>query len=255
MPTNAAAAPASRQRPNQLPPSPSAEAAAPPEIGRRTPAPKPATAAVRDPSRLRLPPSRPSSAEPQSPSPLPAPAKPSSAARGPATAAPRNWRAAAAPGPAKTALRPLRRQSRMAAGGAMSFRSAHINPSRRRRRLERLQGQACRAAGRLFARRCAAGRSGRQRHLVPPAHRWLFHKDVADGPVRPPEGGRRRLLPGEIMRRSRAIYGCGGPVLSADEQAFFREARPWGFILFAPQHRNTRPSHTPWCAALRETVG
>jgi beta-N-acetylhexosaminidase len=32
---------------------------------------------------------------------------------------------------------------------------------------------------------------------------------------------------------SRAIYGCAGPVLAADERAFFREARPWGFILFA----------------------
>lgn len=29
------------------------------------------------------------------------------------------------------------------------------------------------------------------------------------------------------------ILGCLGPVLSADEAAFFREADPWGFILFA----------------------
>jgi beta-N-acetylhexosaminidase len=35
------------------------------------------------------------------------------------------------------------------------------------------------------------------------------------------------------MQPSRAIFGCGGPVLSADEQAFFRDCRPWGFILFA----------------------
>ncbi len=28
------------------------------------------------------------------------------------------------------------------------------------------------------------------------------------------------------------IAGCAGPVLTAGEQAFFRESRPWGFILF-----------------------
>jgi beta-N-acetylhexosaminidase len=29
-----------------------------------------------------------------------------------------------------------------------------------------------------------------------------------------------------------AIFGCSGPSLTADERAFFRDARPWGFILF-----------------------
>ncbi len=33
--------------------------------------------------------------------------------------------------------------------------------------------------------------------------------------------------------RSRAIYGCAGLSLSAEEKSFFREAMPWGFILFA----------------------
>jgi beta-N-acetylhexosaminidase len=33
--------------------------------------------------------------------------------------------------------------------------------------------------------------------------------------------------------RTRAIYGCAGTELSADERAFFRETRPWGFIVFA----------------------
>ncbi|HET7083308.1 MAG TPA: beta-N-acetylhexosaminidase [Rhizomicrobium sp.] len=33
--------------------------------------------------------------------------------------------------------------------------------------------------------------------------------------------------------RSRAIYGCAGLTLSAQEQDFFRQTRPWGFILFA----------------------
>jgi beta-N-acetylhexosaminidase len=35
------------------------------------------------------------------------------------------------------------------------------------------------------------------------------------------------------MMRSRAIYGCAGSALSADERDFFRAVRPWGFILFA----------------------
>ncbi len=55
------------------------------------------------------------------------------------------------------------------------------------------------------------------------------------------------------MRRSRAIYGCSGPVLSADEQAFFREARPWGFILFARNIENPEQVRT-LVKALRETV-
>jgi beta-N-acetylhexosaminidase len=37
--------------------------------------------------------------------------------------------------------------------------------------------------------------------------------------------------------RSRAIYGCAGESLSAAERDFFRQTRPWGFILFA---RNIR---------------
>ncbi len=33
--------------------------------------------------------------------------------------------------------------------------------------------------------------------------------------------------------RSRAIYGCAGLELSAQERDFFRQTQPWGFILFA----------------------
>jgi len=29
------------------------------------------------------------------------------------------------------------------------------------------------------------------------------------------------------------IFGCAGPALTAEERAFFRDQRPWGFILFA----------------------
>lgn len=50
------------------------------------------------------------------------------------------------------------------------------------------------------------------------------------------------------------IAGCSGHELSADEIAFFKDADPWGFILF---RRNVdRPEQVKaLCAALRETVG
>lgn len=35
------------------------------------------------------------------------------------------------------------------------------------------------------------------------------------------------------MAVSATVLGCAGPALAADEAAFFREAAPWGFILFA----------------------
>jgi beta-N-acetylhexosaminidase len=55
------------------------------------------------------------------------------------------------------------------------------------------------------------------------------------------------------MRRSRVIFGCGGPVLSPEEQAFFRDCRPWGFILFARNIDN--PGQVKALVrALRETV-
>jgi beta-N-acetylhexosaminidase len=55
------------------------------------------------------------------------------------------------------------------------------------------------------------------------------------------------------MMRSRAIYGCAGPALTADEKSFFRDARPWGFILFG---RNIEsPSQVKKLVAeLRDTV-
>ncbi len=42
------------------------------------------------------------------------------------------------------------------------------------------------------------------------------------------------------MSHLAAIFGCAGQQLSADEKAFFRDARPWGFILFA---RNIASAH------------
>jgi beta-N-acetylhexosaminidase len=50
------------------------------------------------------------------------------------------------------------------------------------------------------------------------------------------------------------ILGCAGPVLTADEAAFFREVQPWGFILF---RRNIQdPDQVrALTEALRQTVG
>jgi beta-N-acetylhexosaminidase len=54
--------------------------------------------------------------------------------------------------------------------------------------------------------------------------------------------------------RSRVIFGCGGPALSADERAFFRDIRPWGFILFG-RNIATPDQVRTLVRALRETVG
>ncbi|MDZ4381390.1 MAG: beta-N-acetylhexosaminidase [Parvibaculum sp.] len=56
------------------------------------------------------------------------------------------------------------------------------------------------------------------------------------------------------MSSGSAIYGCTGPELSAGEKTFFRDAQPWGFILFA---RNiVSPDQVlHLTAALREAAG
>jgi beta-N-acetylhexosaminidase len=54
--------------------------------------------------------------------------------------------------------------------------------------------------------------------------------------------------------RSRAIYGCGGLALSDAERIFFRDVRPWGFILFA-RNIQTPDQVRSLVRALRETVG
>ncbi len=53
--------------------------------------------------------------------------------------------------------------------------------------------------------------------------------------------------------RSRAIYGLAGKILSADEAAFFRETKPWGFILFARNIEDPAQVRS-LTAALRATV-
>ena len=50
------------------------------------------------------------------------------------------------------------------------------------------------------------------------------------------------------------IAGCSGLELTRDEQAFFRDARPWGFILFKRNIDNPQQVRA-LTDALRETVG
>jgi len=54
--------------------------------------------------------------------------------------------------------------------------------------------------------------------------------------------------------RSRAIYGCLGTVLTAEEKQFFRDVAPWGFILFA-RNLDTPEQVLALTQSLRETVG
>jgi len=53
--------------------------------------------------------------------------------------------------------------------------------------------------------------------------------------------------------RTRAIYGCSGGTLGAEEQAFFRDAQPWGFILFG-RNVSTPQQTRALVQSLRETV-
>ena len=51
-----------------------------------------------------------------------------------------------------------------------------------------------------------------------------------------------------------AIFGCEGQELTADERAFFRDANPWGFILF--QRNCGSPEQLRrLTSSLREAVG
>ena len=53
---------------------------------------------------------------------------------------------------------------------------------------------------------------------------------------------------------SAVIYDCEGARLSDDERAFFREANPWGFIVFA-RHCETPEALAVHCDELRDCVG
>ena len=51
-----------------------------------------------------------------------------------------------------------------------------------------------------------------------------------------------------------AIFGCSGTSLTDGERGFFREAAPWGFILFA-RNIDTPDQVSALCDDLRESVG
>ena len=53
---------------------------------------------------------------------------------------------------------------------------------------------------------------------------------------------------------SPAIFGCSGSVLTDAEHSFFREANPWGFILFA-RNIETPEQVSTLTGALRKSVG
>lgn len=55
------------------------------------------------------------------------------------------------------------------------------------------------------------------------------------------------------MARS-VIFGCEGPVLTAEEKAFFRDVDPWGFILFRRNCESAEQTRA-LCSQLHETVG
>lgn len=54
--------------------------------------------------------------------------------------------------------------------------------------------------------------------------------------------------------RTRAIYGCAGQRLSAEERTFFRETQPWGFIVFGRNIADPDQLRA-LVSELRETVG
>lgn len=54
--------------------------------------------------------------------------------------------------------------------------------------------------------------------------------------------------------RGATIFGCAGPVLMAEERAFFREADPFGFILFA-RNVESPDQLRRLTADLRDAVG
>lgn len=56
------------------------------------------------------------------------------------------------------------------------------------------------------------------------------------------------------MTTSAAILGCAGLTLSKSERAFFRDAQPWGFILFA-RNVESPDQVRALTAELRDTVG
>ncbi len=94
----------------------------------------------------------------------------------------------------------------------------------------------------------------RRPHPLPPARGPHARPRPRRRPLRRAEGPRGRLHRGDGPVSAAAILGCAGPALSPAERAFFRDADPWGFILFA---RNVKdPAQLlALTSEFRETVG
>jgi len=56
------------------------------------------------------------------------------------------------------------------------------------------------------------------------------------------------------MTSRAVIFGCSGPVLTREERAFFRDVRPWGFILFA-RNVETPDQVRRLTDSLRDAIG
>ena len=56
------------------------------------------------------------------------------------------------------------------------------------------------------------------------------------------------------MPASAAVYGCQGHELASDERAFFQDARPFGFILFA-RNADNPAQVASLCRQLRDSIG
>jgi beta-N-acetylhexosaminidase len=56
------------------------------------------------------------------------------------------------------------------------------------------------------------------------------------------------------MPASAAVYGCQGTELASEERDFFRDVRPFGFILFA-RNASTPAQVARLCAELRDSIG
>lgn len=54
--------------------------------------------------------------------------------------------------------------------------------------------------------------------------------------------------------RTRALYGCSTHEITAQERTFFREAQPWGFILFGRNVRDPKQV-AALVSALRDSIG
>ena len=58
------------------------------------------------------------------------------------------------------------------------------------------------------------------------------------------------------MPASAAVYGCQGPELASEDRAFFRDARPFGFILLGINRNIENPPQVAaLCDQLRDSIG